>query len=313
MNQIFENRMAIQDISTRQLRYFLAAAETGQFSLAAHAVHVSQTAITNAISSLENLLGVKLFDRHPHGVTLTAEGHHFVQHAQHVLNALNDAVRAPAFRTYDVSGEIRIAASYTVMGYFLPQYLARFQRTHPGVRLKLMELHRLELEEAVKNGDVDVAIAVTSNVGPSKGLVGEPLVRSRRQLWTSSDHPLCSASEVSLKEIAQYPLIQIMVDDAGESAKRYWQKRGLTPNMLLETESMEAVRTFVGLGLGVTILSDLVFRPWTLDGRKIEARPITDVVPPMEIGIVRKTSRAQAPAAEAFARFLKLACGAPAT
>jgi len=310
MNQIFENRMAIQDISTRQLRYFLAAAETGQFSLAAHAVHVSQTAITNAIASLESLLGVKLFDRHPHGVTLTAEGHHFVQHAQHVLNALNDAVRAPAFRTYDVSGEIRIAASYTVMGYFLPQYLARFQRTHPGVRLKLLELHRLELEEAVKNGDVDIAIAVTSNVAPSKGLTSEPLVRSRRQLWTAGDHPLCSESEVSLKEIAQYPLIQIMVDDAGESAKRYWEKRGLEPNLLLETESMEAVRTFVGLGLGVAILSDLVFRPWTLDGRKIEARPITDVVPPMEIGIVRRTSRPQPPPAEAFARFLKLACGA---
>jgi DNA-binding transcriptional LysR family regulator len=131
-------------------------------------------------------------------------------------------------------------------------------------------------------------------------------------LWTASDHPLCSASEVSLKEIAEYPLIQIMVDDAGESAKRYWQKRGLTPHLLLETESMEAVRTFVGLGLGVAILSDLVFRPWTLDGRKIEARPITDVVPPMEIGIVRKTSRSQPPAAEAFARFLKLACGAAA-
>ena len=70
--------------------------------------------------------------------------------------------------------------------------------------------------------------------------------------------------------------------------------------------------TFVGLGLGVTILADLVFRPWTLEGRRIEARPITDVVPPMEIGIIRKPGRRREPAAEAFERFLKLACAAGA-
>lgn len=304
--------MSFPDVSTRHLRYFLAAAEAGQFSLAAHTVHVSQTAITNAVSALEGMLGVRLFDRHPHGVSLTAEGHHFVQHARHVLSAIDDALRTPVFRTYDVSGEIRIAATYTVMGYFLAPYLARFQRTHPGVTVRLAELRRPQLEQAVKAGDVDVAIAVAPVTGVSEGLTMETIARSRRQLWTAENHPLCSADEVSLKEIARYPLIRLVVDEGGASSKRYWSQRRLTPNILLETESMEALRTFVGLDLGVTILADLVFRPWTLEGRRIEARPITDVVPPMEIGIIRKPGRQRAAAAEAFERFLTLACAAGA-
>ena len=237
--------MAYPDISTRHLRYFLAAAETGQFSLAAHTVHVSQTAITNAVATLEGLLGVRLFDRHPHGVTLTAEGHHFVRHARHVLDALDDALRTPVFRTYDIAGEIRLAATYTVMGYFLAPYLERFQRTHPHVTVKLSEMRRPALEEAVKTEQIDVAIAVVPAAPLSRGLDMETILRSRRQLWTAENHPLSSAQEVSLAEIARHPLIQLTVDEAGASSKRYWAQRRLTPNVLLETESMEALRTFV--------------------------------------------------------------------
>lgn len=304
--------MAFPDISTRQLRYFLAAAEAGQFSLAAHTVHVSQTAITNAVGSLESMLGVRLFDRHPHGVTLTAEGHHFVEHARHVLNAVDDALRTPVFRTYDTEGEMTLAATYTVMGYFLAPYLARFQRTHPKVAVKLVELRRPELEKAVKAEEVDVAIAVVPPVPLSPGVTMETIARSPRQLWTAEGHPLCSAQKVSLKEISRHPLIRLVVDEGGASSKRYWAERKLRPNILLETESMEALRTFVGLGLGVTILADLVFRPWTLEGRRIEVRPITDVVPPMEIGLMHKPGRQPVAAAEAFERFLKLACAAGA-
>jgi len=64
-----------KDISMRQLRYFMAAAEAGQLSQAAVKVHVSQSAITAAVLQLEQTLGVRLFDRLPYGVTLTAEGH----------------------------------------------------------------------------------------------------------------------------------------------------------------------------------------------------------------------------------------------
>ena len=86
-----------KDISMRQLRYFMAAAEAGQLSQAAVKVHVSQSAITAAVLQLEQTLGVRLFDRLPYGVTLTAEGHKFAQHAGHILDTLQDALSEPLF------------------------------------------------------------------------------------------------------------------------------------------------------------------------------------------------------------------------
>lgn len=106
------------DLTLRQLRYFVAAAQTGQFSMAAANEHVSQSAITNAVLALESALGTKLFERLPQGVALTPDGQDFHNHARRVLDAARDAMHMPPFRAHDMRGVARIAASYTVLGYF---------------------------------------------------------------------------------------------------------------------------------------------------------------------------------------------------
>jgi len=91
---------ADSNITLRQLRYFVAAAETGQFSMAATRTHVSQSAITNAVLQLEASLGARLFERQPTGVRLTAEGHSFLQRTRNILDSLDDAMRVPRFRAH---------------------------------------------------------------------------------------------------------------------------------------------------------------------------------------------------------------------
>src|SRR5882672_4779214 len=100
-----------KEISLRQLRYFVAAAETGQFAMAAARAHVTQSAITNAVQLLEQQLGVRLFERLPRGVVLTAEGHSFLQRVRHVLESLQDAVREPGFQMHSLGGIVRAGAS----------------------------------------------------------------------------------------------------------------------------------------------------------------------------------------------------------
>lgn len=103
--QVLEKQMAKgKDISMRQLRYFVAAADAGQFSQAALKVHVSQSAITAAVLQLEETLGVSLFERLPYGVALTAEGHKFAQHARHILDTLQDALSEPLFLSHAMQG-----------------------------------------------------------------------------------------------------------------------------------------------------------------------------------------------------------------
>ncbi|BEU27924.1 LysR family transcriptional regulator [Paraburkholderia sp. 22B1P] len=297
------------DLTLRQLRYFVAAAQTGQFSMAAANEHVSQSAITNAVLALETGLGTRLFERLPQGVTLTPDGQDFYNHARRVLDAARDAVHMPPFRSHEMRGTVRIAASYTVLGYFLPELLARFRATYPFIEFDLRDMEREDIERAVLDGDVEIGVVLLSNVEKLSRFGSQVLIRSRRQLWVAPTHPLAQVDAPSLKDIAAHPYILITVDEGEQSTLRYWKKKGLVPNIAFRTSSMEALRGLVAHGFGVTVLSDMVFRPWSLEGKRIDARPITDVVPQMDAGMIwPKGAQLSAPAT-ALQQFLIHACG----
>ncbi len=101
-------------------------------------------------------------------------------------------------------------------------------------------------------------------------------MRSPRQLWLPSAHPLLAAERVTLADIAPYPYILATVDEGETSTLRYWHAAGLAPNVVFKTSSMESLRGLVAHGFGVTILSDMLYRGWSLEGRKLEARPVAD-------------------------------------
>ncbi|RKF47121.1 LysR family transcriptional regulator [Paraburkholderia fungorum] len=298
-----------KDITLRQMRYFVAAAQSGQFSMAATVEHVSQSAITNAVLALEETLGTRLFERLPQGVALTPDGQDFLNHARHILDSVRDAVYKAPFRSHDLKGTVRIAASYTLLGYFLPELMARFRATYPDVEIDLHDTDRASIEQAVLEGEVDLGIALLSNVENIRRFQHHTLIRSRRQLWTSPTHPLAKLNAPSLADIANYPYILITVDEGEESTLRYWRRNEIEPNIAFRTGSMEALRGLVAYGFGVTILSDMVFRPWSLEGKRIEARPILNAIPQMDAGMLwRKGSTLDTPAV-AFQQFLIHACG----
>jgi DNA-binding transcriptional LysR family regulator len=297
------------NVSLRQLRYFVAAAKGGQISIAATNEHVSQSAITYAVLALERQLGVRLFDRVPQGVVLTAEGQDFFHHARHILDSVHDAVSRPRFRPQSLSGTVKVAASYTLLGYFLPDLMARFRAGYPDVHIDLQDLNRAGIERAVLDGEVDLGLAIVSNIRNRDRFGHATLVRSRRQLWVAPSHPLAQLPAPSLEDIASHPTILLTADEADISAMDYWESKRLAPKIAFRTSSIEAVRGFVANGFGVTILSDMVFRPWSLEGKRIESRPILDTIPHMETGILWQRDTPLPKAAEAFQQFLMQAHG----
>lgn len=301
--------MSSSKVTLRQLRYFVAAARSGQFSMAASSESVSQSAITNAVLALEKELGVRLFDRLAQGVALTADGQDFFQHACHILDSVHDATHKPRLRGATLRGTVSVAASYTVLGYFLPDLLARFRASYPDVEIDLRDMDRAAIETAVLNGEVDLGVAILSNVPKLKRFGHAVLVRSRRQLWVAPGHPLAKLASPSLKDIAQHPYIMVTADEAEASTLAYWKSRRMKPDIVFRTMSIEAVRGLVAHGFGVTALSDMVFRPWSLEGKRIEARPILDVVPPMEVGALWHPGAAMSAPAEALQQFLLHAYG----
>jgi DNA-binding transcriptional LysR family regulator len=297
----------------KQLQYFAAVARTGQISLAAAEANVTQSTMTAAIAELERVLDTLLFERSRSGVALTHEGHLFLQHARSVLEAAEEAARQPFQQRSQVAGELHLAASYTVLGYFLLPFIAKFQKQHPETRVVPVEQDRAHIEEAVAAGEVELAVALTSNLLEPKRFQRAVLARSRRQLWVAASHPLAELGHVSLKEAAPYPYVLPTVDEGDVAAMRYWNDAGLQPASCIRTSSMEAVREMVALGLGVTILSDMVFRPWSLDGRRIRTVPLKDPIPTMEVGLIWLKGRRLSPVAEALRKYLEVAVGARTT
>src|ERR1700755_198314 len=162
-----------------------------------------------------------------------------------------------------------MGVTYTVAGYFLPSHLARFRRAYPQVTVELREAHRTAIEEGLVADEIDLAGMLSSNIQNTAQIAAEPLVRSARQLWLPVDHPLQRTGRVALAEVAREPYIMLTVDEAAFTAKRYWDRTPHRPDIIFQTSSVEAVRSMVAAGMGVTILSDMVYRPWSLEGQRI--------------------------------------------
>lgn len=296
-------------LTLKQVRYFLAAAETGQISHAAMEMNISQSAVTAAIQQLEGQLGVILLERSATGVRPTIEGVRFLNHARNIVAAVEDAVRSPLGESHAVTGTLRVAMTYTVAGYFMSRHYTRFRRAYPDIVIEMMELPRDQIEKGIVNGWIDIAVMLVSNLANHAEIDHETLFRSHRRLWLPADHRLLAADRITLREVAAEPYVMLTVDEARVTTGRYWERAGLAPNTIFATSSVEAVRSLVAAGMGVTILSDMVYRPWSLEGQRIELRTLEADVPSMDVGLAWSNRRPLSPAAGIFRAFMSVALG----
>lgn len=290
-------------LTLRQLKYFVATAELGQLSQAAIQLTISQSAVTSAIRELEDTLGTQLFVRAASGVTLTNTGRRFLNQAYTILSAVDEAMRIPNLES-TLTGTLALAASYTVLGYFLPHHLHRLAALYPLLTIQLQELNRESIEEGLIAGRHDLAVLLTSNV-VNPELVLEPVIHSVRRLWVCAQHPLLKRESVTLADAASEPFIMLTVDEAAYTAARYWNDTPHRPSVKLRTSSVEAVRSMVANGSGVAILSDMVYRPWSLEGKRIETIQLRDPVPPMSVGLAWRRDAEMSPAMHAVREYFR--------
>ncbi len=272
-------------LSVNQLRYFVAVAEAGQISGAARELLVSQSAVTTAIQDLERHLRERVFNRSSRGVTLTQAGAALLPKARDILQMLADASQVATVHE-EVEGTVRVGVSYTVMGYFVPQHLHRIQAQFPRLQIEWQELDRPLIQERVAAGDLDFGLLLTSNLD-HPGLAHETFAHSRRRLWLAPRHPLVELDDIRLDDVTRHPYALLTVDEAARTAEGYWGSRwgDLAPSILLATSSIEAIRSIVANGDAVTVLSDMVYRPWSLEGKRLETRVLADHVPDMNVGL----------------------------
>ena len=252
-------------LTFKKMKYFLAVVRAGQVTVAARDVSISPAVITVTIRQLEKLFGVKLFERNSDGMHLTLDGERFRNYCEKALSLIEDMAGALK-KTSNVQGDLVIAASPAVHGYFLPPLIARFRTISPLVNLSMTELHRADIEERVLNNDIDFGVVLISNVKRADKLGMLTLLRSQRTLWCNAHHRFANYESVSLSDIVQERYIQLTIDEAEENTKMFFAAENKSTNCFLRTGNVEAVRGYVAQGEGITVLSKMLFRPWSLEG-----------------------------------------------
>ncbi|HEX2554689.1 MAG TPA: LysR substrate-binding domain-containing protein [Microvirga sp.] len=286
--------------SLRQVRYFVAIAETGSVSGAARQLSISQSTITEAVQELEHDLGFKLVERSAHGMSLTLKGYQFLRHAEKILEEVANARRALDESGAPTEGRLQLGVTPLVAGYILADLLARFRRAFPFLEVGVVEDSRDYLEHLLIGGELDIAVMVLPPRLKLLSLEAELVEASRYRLWLPLGHPLAQGRVVSLGALAGEPQILLAVDEIDEAPKRAWGELGIRPPVAFRTRSVEAVRSLVATGAGLAVLPDLTYRQWSLEGDKIEARRIREDLPAVSVGVVWRRGSRLSPAASQF-------------
>ena len=206
---------------------------------------------------------------------------------------MDNAKRSLQQSTDQVAGQLVVGVTSLVAGYYLADLLTRFQRAYPNVEIRVMEDERPYIEHLLVSGEIDVGVLILSNLEDRHALQSEVLTHSPYRLWLPAQHPLLEHDSINLGDVARESLIQLNVDEMDHTAQRQWAQAGLQPRITLRTASTEAVRSLVAAGLGVSIQPDMTYRPWSLEGDIIEARPIADLTQTLDVGLAWRRGTAR--------------------
>jgi DNA-binding transcriptional LysR family regulator len=173
----------------RHLRYFTAVVECNGYREASRRLHIAQPSISEAVSDLEDELGLKLFSRTHRNARVTAEGEIFYADAVRILQHAETAILTAKRAAQGKVGRLSIGFIGSATLSFLPDLIRRYKLEYPNVKLSLHDLYPVELDKACDRGEIDIAITRTLSVERSKNrqsrvLLRDPLVavfpRSRK-------------------------------------------------------------------------------------------------------------------------------------
>jgi DNA-binding transcriptional LysR family regulator len=178
------------------LRFLLAVAREGSFRAAARALGVNQSTLSRRIDRLETGMGVRLFDRLPSGLMLTAAGRRMADAAEQMEGAAADAGREVMGQDLRLHGTLRVTAADVTLTRFLMPFLARFAAAHPDIELELISGYEFL---SLARRQADVAIRIAAKV--PDGLVGYRLGRVAAAVYGSVDFIACHGGRVDADQV----------------------------------------------------------------------------------------------------------------
>ena len=253
----------------RQIKAFVAIAETGTFTAGAARVHVTQAAISMQIRQLENETGAQLFVRAPRRVILTEAGEKLLDRAYVILREHDAALEEMAALTGAHRGRLRIgSASAMVAGDPLPQILRCLKKTHDAVETSVASGTSEALVQQVLAGELDVAFV--SLPVEARGIQTELLSEDYLVAIASPRHKLANQKVVSAYSLAGEKLI---LGERGGNTRRlidqFFSSAGVTPKVIMELSRLTAIKRMVEEDMGIGIVPLESVREEVANGRVV--------------------------------------------
>jgi DNA-binding transcriptional LysR family regulator len=241
-------------VEIRQLRAFVAIAETGTFTAGALRVHVTQAAISMQIRQLESEIGARVFVRAPRHVILTEAGEQLLRRARHILREHDAAVDEIAELAGAERGRLRIgSASAMVLTEQLPAVLKDLRKQHPAAELSVVSGTSEVLVDQILAGEVDIAfVSLPVDV---RGIKTERLSDDQLVAIASPRHRLAKQKTISAYTLAGERLI---LGERGGNTRRlidqFFAQAGVTIRVAMELSRQQAIRRMVEEDMGVGIV-----------------------------------------------------------
>jgi LysR family transcriptional regulator, hydrogen peroxide-inducible genes activator len=293
-------------MNLRDLRYFVALADTRHFGKAAERCFVSQPTLSAQIKKLESYLGVQLIERHPRRVQLTETGAKIIPLARRMLQE-SDEIIALARNEHDpLAGKISVALIPTIGPYLLPIIMRRLRKQLPRLKLMLYEYQTQTLLEKLRAGDLELGILALPV--PLDGLEARPLYEEPFTVAVPSNTELARRANVKLEDLNGETVLLLedghcLRDQALDVCSRVDAKESED----YRATSLETLRQMVAAGLGITLLPELATRGPFGSGQGLTVKSFARPVPFRTVGAVWRKSSARAEAIKAICAVIETA------
>jgi len=292
---------SVPDLSARQLHAVLAVAEYNSFIAAAAFLKTSQPALTRTIMRVEDVLGVRLFDRSTRRIAITAAGKEFVAIAERMLNDLRISVRSMREVGEEQRGQIIISSIMSVANGLIPAVAAKYRASRPGIEIILREGVHGNVLEDIRSGTADLGATYVDNVpdfAEAKRVSREVFV-----VILPRGHPLAKMakqSSVTLTDLANFQLVSLphesrtrrTIDAAASSA-------GLTLRHVATVTQFTTMMSFVRAGVGIAIVPSGAIAG--LLGQDLAVLKLIRPRLSRDVGLIWLRERELTPAAKGFA------------
>lgn len=281
-----------------QLEVFMAVVEEKSFSRAGKRIGRTQPAISSAVKLLEDGLGEPLFDRLGKSIRLTAAGEMLVDYAGRLLRLRDEAAQAIGELRGLHRGTLKLGANETTCLYLLPGVLAAFKQAYPQVQVDIQRAITRAITEKVIEGTLDFGI-VTLPIQDGR-LETVTIHQDELTLIVGPLHRLASRRSVRMNELQEEPFILHKVGTTTrERLVKHFSDGGVKLKVTMELASIETIKRFVSIGMGISIVPRLCIAKELEEG-SLRAVSIRNARFQRQLGLIYSKGRYQSQAARAF-------------